>query len=64
MKWIAWHDGWFEYWRCSKCGHKQQLLINEKPLPEFCPECHKRMIWDNHIKKQVADLKKNKSDNK
>lgn len=32
-------DGWFDFWSCKRCGHRQQLVIDETPLPDSCPEC-------------------------
>ena len=32
-------DGWFDYWACKRCGHRQQLTIDKKPLPDVCPKC-------------------------
>lgn len=52
MLWRAWNDGWFEYWYCPECGHKQQLLNDKRPLPELCPVCHNRLIWDPESVKQ------------
>lgn len=23
MEWIERNDGWFTFWQCSKCGHKE-----------------------------------------
>lgn len=33
------NDDWFTYWVCKRCGHKQQLTIDNLPLPSFCSEC-------------------------
>lgn len=37
--WKVMDDGWFEYYYCKHCGHKQQLTIDKAPLPKICPEC-------------------------
>jgi hypothetical protein len=39
MAWNVFNDGWFEYYYCSFCGHKQQLTIDKTPLPTICPKC-------------------------
>lgn len=42
MKWKIFRDGWFEYYYCSACGHKQQLTICKDKLPSKCPKCKKK----------------------
>ena len=39
---MIWDDGWFEYYYCVNCGHKQQLTMDKTPLPERCPKCGKK----------------------
>jgi len=41
--WQVYDDGWFEYYYCPKCGHKQQLTSDKKILPMMCPECKERL---------------------
>ena len=43
-KWEIFNDGWFTYYRCSKCYHKQQLVIDKNPLPERYPNCNVRLF--------------------
>ena len=45
--WEIRRDGWFEYYGCSSCGHKLQLTIDETPLPNECPCCHKEMATEH-----------------
>lgn len=43
-KWETFNDGWFEYYFCPHCRHKQQLIIYKNPLPERCPNCKVRLF--------------------
>lgn len=43
-KWETFNDGWFTYYRCPKCNHKQQLIIYKNPLPERCSNCKVRLF--------------------
>ena len=36
-EWIHTNDGWFSYYRCSKCGYKTIVLSDE------CPACKAAM---------------------
>ena len=41
--WKVMDDGWFEYYYCKHCGHKQQLTNDKTPLPKICPQCYRLM---------------------
>jgi len=50
--WIHSNDDWFDFYRCSECGHKEPYTPNDS-VKRHC-ECGCRMV--NATDKGIVDL--------